>query len=63
MGVGSGGQGVGAVASWIFIHDTDILDRGLKVLFFGLFLLFFGLFPLAPLKIFLPTPLSLCVEI
>jgi len=30
MGVCSGGQ-------WIFIHGTDIVDRGLKVLFFGLF--------------------------
>jgi len=30
--------------SWIFIHGTNIVDRGLKVLFFVLFLLFFGLF-------------------
>jgi len=29
---------------WIFIHGTDIVDRGLIVLFFGLFLLFFGFF-------------------
>jgi len=30
---------------WIFIHGTNIADRGLKVLFFGVvFLLFFGLF-------------------
>jgi len=28
----------------IFIHGTDIVDRGLIVLFFGLLLLFFGLF-------------------
>jgi len=27
----------------IFIHGTDIVDSGLKVLFLGLFLLFFGL--------------------
>jgi len=33
MGVGSVGQG----APWIFIHGTDIVDRGLIVLFFGLF--------------------------
>jgi len=32
----------------IFIHGTDMADRGLIVLFFGLFLLFFGLFSLAP---------------
>jgi len=35
MGVNSGGQG--AVAPWIFKHDTNIIDRGLKELFFGLF--------------------------
>jgi len=29
--------GRGAVAFSIFIHGTDILDRGLIVLFFGLF--------------------------
>jgi len=29
---------------WIFIHDTNIIDRGFEVLFFGLILLFFGLF-------------------
>jgi len=32
---------------WIFIHGTDIVDRGLIVLFFGLFLLFFGRFSVA----------------
>jgi len=36
MGVGSGEQG-GRGPPCIFIHDTDILDRGLIVLFFGLF--------------------------
>jgi len=35
IGVGSVGQG--AMAPWIFIHDTYIVDSGLKVLFFGLF--------------------------
>jgi len=35
MGVGSGGKG--AWPLWIFIHSTNIVDRGLKVLFFGLF--------------------------
>jgi len=40
MGVGSGEQG----GRGIFIHDTNIVDRRLKVLFFGVFLLFFGLF-------------------
>jgi len=40
------------VAPWIFIHDKDIVDRGLIVLFFGLF-------SVAPiLEIFLPTPLT-----
>jgi len=39
MGVGSGGRGggKGAVLLWIFIHGTDIVDRGLIVLFFDLF--------------------------
>jgi len=46
MGVGSGGQGGAVPLPWIFKHGTNIVDRGLKVLFFGLFLLFF--FPLAP---------------
>jgi len=35
MGVGRGEQG-GAPPSWIFIHDTDNVERGLMVLFFGL---------------------------
>jgi len=43
---------------WIFIHKTDIVDRGLKVLFLGLFCYFSIFFPLAPLDIFLPTPLA-----
>jgi len=33
---------------WIFIHGTDIVDRGLKTLFFGLFLLFFVFFCCSP---------------
>jgi len=53
---------------WIFIHGTNIVDRGLKVLFFGVFKLFFGAYQLffglfsvapPPLEIFLPTPLLL----
>jgi len=36
MAVGSGARG--AVASpWIFKHGKNVVDRGLKVLFFGLF--------------------------
>jgi len=37
---------------WIFIHGTDIITKGLIVLFFGLF----SVAPLPP-EIFLPTPL------
>jgi len=33
MGVGNGEQ-EGRGPSWIFVHGTDILDRGLIVLFF-----------------------------
>jgi len=53
MGVGSGGQG-GHALPWIFIHGTNIVNKGLKVLFsaffaiFRYFLLIFSLFPLAP---------------
>jgi len=36
MGVGSGVPG-GSWSLWIFIHGTDIVDRGLIVLFFGIF--------------------------
>jgi len=36
MGVGSGGQGSRG-PPWIFKHGTNIVDRGLKVLFFGIF--------------------------
>jgi len=58
--------GRGACPPWIFIHGTNIVERGLKVLFFGVFLLFFVFFcyflvffPLpSPLEIFPPTPLK-----
>jgi len=36
MGVGSGGQG-GRGPLWIFKHCTNIVDRGLKVLFSAFF--------------------------
>jgi len=43
MGVGSGGQG-GMASPGFFVHGTNTVDRGLKVL-----LLFFGVFfPLPP---------------
>jgi len=47
MGVGSREGGV--PPSWIFLRDTNIVDRGLKVLFFGLFAIFRLFFPLPPL--------------
>jgi len=49
MSVGGKGQG-GRALRWIFINGTNVIDRGLKVLFFGFFLLFFGLFSLTFLK-------------
>jgi len=33
---------------WVFKHGTNIVDGGLKVLFFGPFLLFFDLFSVGP---------------
>jgi len=45
---GAGGRG----PPWIFKHGTNIVDRGLNVLFFGLFCYFSDVFPLAPS----PTP-------
>jgi len=36
------------VAPLDFKHDTNVVDRGLKVLFFGLFLELFGLFSRCP---------------
>jgi len=59
MGVGSGGQ-VGRGPPWIFIHSTNIVDRGLKVLFL-MFSADFGLFSVA-LEIFLLTPLQVLNE-
>jgi len=60
MGIGSGGKRAWP-PPWIFIHNTDIVDKGLIVLFFGVFLLFFVTFsaapPPRPLEIFLLTPL------
>jgi len=51
---GAGGRG----SPWIFKHGTNIVDRGLKVLFFGLVLLFSVFFRCPPsLENFLPTPL------
>jgi len=50
MGVGSGEQRQREwpCPIWIFKHGTNIVDRGLKVLFSAFFLLFFGLFSVAP---------------
>jgi len=45
----------GRAPPWIFKHGTNIVDRGLKVLFFGLFSVFFPLFP-PPWKIFCRRP-------
>jgi len=47
MGVGSGRQGGRAPPPWIFILGTDIVDKGLIVLFIGLFLLFSVIFSVA----------------
>jgi len=46
MGVGIGGA-VG-LPPWIFIHGTDIVDKGLIVLFFSLLAIFRSFFPLPP---------------
>jgi len=54
MDVGSLGQGKAVPPTWILLHGTDIVDRGIIVLFFGLFSL-----PPPPLEIFLSTPLRL----
>jgi len=73
MGVGSGAQE--DVALWIFIHGTDIVEKGLIVSIFGLFSVapssleeaFFGLFcyfrsffRCPHPKIFLTSPL--CID-
>jgi len=44
---GGGGRG----PQWIFKHGTNIVDRGLEVLFFSLFCYFSVFFPL-------PSPLE-----
>jgi len=54
MDVASGGQEE-AMALWIFIHGTDIVDRGLIVLF----LVFSIFFSLPSLGNFLSTPMIL----
>jgi len=46
MGVGRGGRG--PCPPWIFIHGTNIVDRGLKVLFSAFFAIFLFFFPLLP---------------
>jgi len=60
----AGGQGWTVAPPWIFIHGTDIVDTGLKVLFFGLFCYFsVFLFSLTPLEIFLPMPLDTILDL
>jgi len=44
MGVGSEGQGGPCPSPLYFIHGSNIVDRGLKVLFFDLFCYFSVLF-------------------
>jgi len=56
MFMGSGGQE--GVPPWIFIHGTDIVERGLIVLFLGIF---FRCLP-RPWKFFCRR-LCLCYEI
>jgi len=45
---GLGRRQQGAVPSWIFKHGTNIVDRGLKVLFSGLFCYFSVFFSIDP---------------
>jgi len=60
MGVAAGGKG--AVPPWIFKHGTNIVNRGLKVLFFSLFCYFSVFFSVdSPLENFLPKPLHIVV--
>jgi len=47
MGVGSGRLW----PPWILKHGTNIVNRGLKVLFFGLLCYFSVFFPLPPLPV------------
>jgi len=45
-----GGQG-GHAPPWIFIHGTNIVNRGLKILFFGAFFaIFWSFFRWTPLE-------------
>jgi len=44
VGGGGGGRPVAPLDFYIFMYGTNIVDKGLKVLYFGPFLLFFGLF-------------------
>jgi len=44
MSVGSWGQGGRVPPPWIFKYGTNIVDKGLKVLFFGLFFAIFWSF-------------------
>jgi len=46
----------GRAPPWIFIHDSDKVERGLKVLFLILF------FPLPPPEMFLPTPVIVIIK-
>jgi len=48
MGVGSGAV---SPSPWIFINGTNIVDRGLIVLFFGLFCYFSVFFRCIPLPL------------
>jgi len=51
MGVGSGEQGERAYPPWIFIYGRNIVDRGLKLIFFSLFCYYLVFFPLPPLPV------------
>jgi len=47
--MGFGSRGRGTVLPWIFVQDTDIVDRArLNSAIFHVFLLFFGLFSVVP---------------
>jgi len=46
----SAAGGWGAVPPWIFIHGTNTVDRGLKVLFFCVFAIFRSFFRWPPME-------------
>jgi len=48
MSVGNGEGGQGGRASLDFIHGTDIVDKGLIILFFGIFAIFGSFASVAP---------------